>query len=174
MSLKNLSLIFTIVIFKLADCCSQRIVTPSNEFKIEGKIKTELVYTLNDLDTFTTQNIRDLEINNQKGELKETIKGLKGIPLKKILEQAVFTIDKPKELNEFYFTFIATDGYKAVFSWNEIFNTETGNNIFIVTEKDRKKLRDMEERILIISSSDFKIGRRYIKGLSKIVINRAE
>ena len=39
--------------------------------------------------------------------------------------------------------------------------------------KDGKKLKDMEERILIITPTDFKTGRRHIKGLIMIVVGRA-
>ena len=153
---------------------AQRKVTPTEQFTISGKIKTELKFTLADLNAYETKAIPDIVITNNNGEAKGTAKKLKGILLKSILEKIEFPIEKPKELNEFYFTFIASDGYKAVFSWNEIFNTETGNNIFIITEKDGKKINEMEDRILIITATDFKTGRRHIKGLEKIIVSRVE
>ena len=64
--------------------------------------------------------------------------------------------------DRFYFVFIASDGYRVVFSWNEIYNTETGNNFFIVTEMEGKKLYDVDQRIIFISTADLKTGRRYI------------
>ncbi|MES2411549.1 MAG: molybdopterin-binding protein, partial [Bacteroidota bacterium] len=79
-----------------------------------------------------------------------------------------------KELNEFYFVLVDTDGDKIVFSWNEIFNTEAGNTFYIITEMDGKKLKDMEQKIIFISTSDLKSGRRYIKALEKIQVKRAE
>ena len=60
-----------------------------------------------------------------------------------------------------------------MFSWNEIFNTETGNNLYIITEEDGKKMNEMDESILIASTKDFKT-RRYIKGLEKIIVERAD
>jgi hypothetical protein len=153
---------------------AQRKVTPTEKFSISGKIKTELKFTLTDLNALETKAIPDIVITNNSGEVKSTAKGLKGILLKSILEKLEFQIEKPKELNEFYFTFVASDGYKAVFSWNEIFNTETGNNIYLITEKDGKKISEMEDRILIMTTSDFKTGRRHIRGLEKIVVSRVE
>ncbi|MEO8146527.1 MAG: hypothetical protein ABI723_02765 [Bacteroidia bacterium] len=61
-----------------------------------------------------------------------------------------------------------------MYSWNEIYNTEVGNAVFIITEKAVKKLSEMDEPILVVSTSDLKTGRRFIKGLSKITINRIE
>ena len=151
---------------------SQRKVAPSDEIKIEGKIKTELKFSIQDLEKFPTRPIKDLEIVNKHDSVKGTAKGLKGFPLKTILDKIEIVTEKPRELNEYYFTFIATDGYKVVFSWNELFNTEVGNNIFVITEKDGKKLSEMQERVLVVSTSDLKIGRRYIKGLCKIVVDK--
>ena len=91
-----------------------------------------------------------------------------------MLENIEIIVDKPKYLNEFYFIFVAADGYKAVFSWNEIFNTETGNSLYLVTEMNGKKLKEIPERILFISTKDFRTGRRYISGLDRIIIKRVD
>ena len=167
-------LFFLFLLISVQTNFAQRKVEPTNQFAISGKVKAELKFTLADLESYETKAIPDIVVTNNSGEVKSTAKGMKGILLKTILDKLEFPIEKPKELNEFYFTFIASDGYKAVFSWNEIFNTETGNNIYIVTEKDGKKLKEMEERILIVTTTDFKTGRRHIKGLEKIIVSRVD
>ncbi|MFM7400213.1 MAG: molybdopterin-binding protein, partial [Bacteroidota bacterium] len=73
-----------------------------------------------------------------------------------------------------YFVFVASDGYKVVFSWNEIYNTATGNQSFILTELKGSILANLEQRILFISTADEKTGRRYVKGLQRIEVRRAE
>ena len=153
---------------------SQTKITPTEQFSISGKIKTTLKFTLADLNTYSTTAIPDVGITNHTGEVKGTIQHLKGIPFKNLLDKIEFMTDKPKELSEFYLTFVASDGYKVVFSWNEIFNTETGNHLFIIMEKDGKKLQELEDRILIVCTSDFKTGRRYVKALEKIIVGRVD
>ncbi len=170
--MKKIILLSFIILANIA--FSQRKVAPSNEIKIEGKIKTELKFSIQDLEKFSTRPIKNFEIVNKHDSVKGIAKGLKGFPIKNILDKIEIVTEKPKELNEYYFTFIATDGYKVIFSWNELFNTEVGNNVFIITEKDGKKIIEMEERILVVSTSDLKIGRRYIKGLTKIVVGRVD
>ena len=76
----------------------------------------------------------------------------------------------PKVLSEFYFKCIASDGYTVVYSWNELYNTETGNNSFLIAEKDGKKINEIDGSILMLCNTDFKTGRRYVKRLSKIEI----
>ena len=167
--------ILIISLFALTNVvCAQRIIPPSDELKIEGMVKTVLKFTLKDLEQFTTQPIKDLEIVNHNGEFKGVAKQLRGFPLKNLLDKIEFAVEKPKELNEYYLCLVATDGYKVVFSWNEIFNTEIGDQIFIITEKEGKKLAETDERILAVSASDLKIGRRYIKGLSTIKVNKTD
>lgn len=163
-----------VLLFHFGALYGQRPISPAEELSIEGKVKTELKYTLQSLDTFPAQTLADFEVSNHKGELKGVVTGVKGIALKRLLDKVEFLVEKPRELNEFYFIFIATDGYKVVFSWNEIFNTPIGDNIFIITEKGGNKVSSMDERILLVSTSDLKIGRRYIKNLSRIVVARIE
>lgn len=165
-----------IVFFLLAGYAvkAQRTVTASKSLKIEGKIKAEKTFSIAQLDSFPKVDIKDQILYNHKGEEKGSVKNMKGVLLKTILKDIKFDYDKPKELNEFYFVFVATDGYKVAFSWNEIYNTEVGNNFYIVTEMEGKKMAAMEQRILFISTADLKSGRRYIKALEKIEVKRVE
>jgi hypothetical protein len=147
---------------------------PTEKIIIKGKIKEEIKITIDDFKNYQEKIVGDIILTNQRGEVKDTIKKLKGILLKDILKKVELQADRPKLFNEFYFTFIASDGYKVVFSWNEIFNTEVGNNIFIVTEQNGVKAKDMMDRIQLVSKSDISKGRRYVENLSEIIVNRVE
>ncbi len=153
---------------------AQRKITPTKSFSVKGKVKKEQAFTLKQLDSFPKTAIADRIVYNHKGEAKDTIRNMKGVLLTTVLSKMEFTYEKPKELNEFYFVCIASDGYKVVFSWNEIYNTEIGNNLYIVTEMDGKAAKDMEQRILLLAASDLKTGRRYIKGFERIEVRRVE
>jgi len=170
MKIKNL----IVALLLVSSVYAQRDITPSETLKIEGKIKAGKTFTIADLEAFPKVAIPNQTLYNHKGEVKGTVKNMKGVLLKTVLESTQLDYDKPKELNEFYFVFVATDGYKVVFSWNEIYNTEAGNNFYFVTEMDGRKLNDLEQRILFISTADLKSGRRYIKALEKIQIKRLE
>ena len=171
MKIKTLIVILFLASYSIQ---AQRTVTPSETLKIEGKIKVEKTFSITELDTFPKVIIADQVLYNHKGEVKSTVKNMKGILLKTVFADIKFDYEKPKELNEFYFIFVATDGYKVVFSWNEIYNTEAGNNFYIVTEMEGKKLKDLDQRILFISTADLKSGRRFIKALEKIEVKRVE
>lgn len=131
-------------------------------------------FSISDLDTFPTTSIPDQFIYNHKGELKDMLTGLRGVLLKNILASIEFIYEKPKELNEFYLVMTASDGYKVVFSWNEIYNTAAGDHFYILTELEGIKLPQMEQRIAFICTGDLQSGRRYIKGLKNIDIRRVD
>jgi hypothetical protein len=167
-------LITIILVITALTTQAQKEITPTDDFTVTGQVKKELKFTLADLEKFSARNIPDVDITNHLGEPRGTAKNLSGIPIKEILKDIEFKEESPKLLSEFYLTFIAADNYKVVYSWNEIFNSPTGDNIFLITSRDGKELRDMDQRILIITPTDFKTGRRHIKGLSKIMVGRAE
>jgi hypothetical protein len=152
----------------------QKTDQPTNDFVVTGQIKKELKFTLADIEKYTSRTIGDVVITNHLGEPRGTAKQLTGILLKDLLKDLELKEETPKRFSEFYLTFVAVDNYKVVYSWNEIFNSPTGDNLFLITSRDGKKIKDMEERILILTPTDFKTGRRYIKGLSKIIVERVD
>ena len=147
-------------------------IVPTNGFTVSGAVAKEITVTLADIASYPSKSIPDVIITNHLGEPRGTARGLRAVLIKDILVNVPFTAESPKVLSEFYLTFIASDGYAVVYSWNELFNSPSGDSVFLIVEKDGKKLNDMSERILIITPSDFKTGRRHIKGLQKIVVGR--
>lgn len=152
----------------------QKTDRPTNDFVVTGRIKKELEFTLADIEKYPSKTIGDVIITNHLGEPRGTAKQLTGILVKDILKDLELKEENPKRFSEFYLTFVAVDNYKVVYSWNEIFNSPTGDHLFLVTSRDGKMIKDMRERILILTPTDFKTGRRHIKGLSKILVERAD
>lgn len=150
----------------------QEKIQSTKSFTISGEVKSPLTVSLSDFGRYKETTIGDVVITNHLGEKKSERKGVKGILLKDILAGVEFT-SSPKELSTFYFICKASDGYIVVYSWNELFNTATGNAVYIVTELDKTPATAMEESVLMISPTDFKTGRRLVKSLASIEVKRA-
>jgi len=165
-------LLLFLAILSSLSISSQRNITPTDTLYIRGKIQSEKKFSLSQLDSFPKITLQDLVLYNQKGEVKDSIKSLKGILLKTLLAKTELVYEKPKELNEFCFVLTSSDSYKVVLSWNEIYNTTIGDQFFIITEMEGKPIREMEERILFLSAGDLKTGRRYVRGLDHIDVKR--
>ena len=162
-----------IIIFACNSLLAQNEIKTTTSFTITGEVKASIIITIADLAKWKQQTIGDVIITNHLGEKKSEAKGLKGILLKEILESVEIKSESPKVLSEYYFVCKATDGYKVVFSWNEIFNSKVGESVFIVTEKNGVSASKMNDSILLLSPNDFKTGRRHVKSLSTIQIKRA-
>ena len=166
----------TVIIFVLfsINVGAQKLITPTNEFFATGAVKSEQKFSSADIEKIVSVNIPDLIISNHKGEPRDTLRNLKGFLMKNLLKDVALKEDNPKLYSEFYFTFIASDNYKVVYSWNEIFNTPTGDNLYIVTSINGDSFEKMKNRILVVTPTDYRTGRRYIKCLSKIVASRTD
>ena len=94
--------------------------------------------------------------------------------MKDILSKVEIDSEKAKVLSEYYFACIASDNYKVVFSWNEIFNNDLGKSVYILNGNDGKPASALDNRIALISQNDYTTGRRYVKRLKKIVVERVK
>jgi hypothetical protein len=167
---KIYTIIFLITIIHVQ---AQEKPTPTDAFSINGELKAIRQIGIVDIEKLTVHNIGDVVITNHAGEVKGTAKGLKGVKLKELMASVQLLTDNPRLNSTYYFIMKASDGYTVVFSWNEIFNSPIGEKLFIVTSKDGVALKNMTERLLLISPTDLNTGRRYVKGLSEIQVKRA-
>ncbi len=163
----------SIVLISVLKASAQDKSVTSESLTISGKIKTEMTYTLSALDTFKKVTLGDMKFSDAK-EVKYDARNVKGIMLKDLLIKIEFLPETHKAINKFYLVFEAPDGFKVVFSYNEIFHPQGSANLYLVTDYDGKDIRDMDERILIISCNDLKTGHKFIKGLDKIIVKEAD
>ena len=151
---------------------AQEKVMPTSQFSVEGKVKNPLSFGFKDAVGYATVSVDSLVIYNHLHERKRVVNKIKGILLKDILTKAIIDQSSPKLLSEYYIVCSASDGYKVVFSWNEIFNTTIGEHVLIATEADDLTGESMADKMLLLSAMDNNTGRRFVKGLNKIVIER--
>ena len=172
--LKKFAVLIVVGMFSINFCFSQNAIQTTKEFSIEGLVEKNVSINFDSLKLYPTQTIDSFVITNHLGVRKSTLKNLKVVALKSILNNISIKVESPKILSEFYFIFVGSDGYKVVYSWNEIFNTEVGKSVFIVIEHDGKNMDVSDDSILTICKTDAATGRRHVKSLSKILIKRAE
>ena len=167
------SILILVLAFTFFSASAQKENIPTTEnFSVEGKIKKSLTLTLADLSTYKSYSIDSIVITNHLGERRSSLKKVKAVLLKDIFDKVEIDAENHKMLSEYYLVCIASDNYKIVFSWNEIFNSDTGKSVYIITAQDGKPATTVDNRIALVSSKDQMTGRRYVKGLQKIVIER--
>jgi len=169
------SILLLVLAFTVFSASAQKENIPTTEnFSIEGKVKKSLSLSLADLSSYKSYFIDSIVITNHLGERKSSLKKVKAVLLKDILDKVEIDAETPKVLSEYYLVCIASDNYKVVFSWNEIFNSDTGKSVYIITTQDGKPATGLDNRIALVSPKDQMTGRRYVKGLQKIVVERVK
>ena len=167
---------FTILLFLAysgAVFAQEKYGATTHQFSISGKIKNPSVITMDSLDHYTISPVGDINVTDHTGAFKHKDEQLKGILLKDILSHTMPDAASPKLYSSFYYTCVGSDGYKVVYSWNELFNTEVGNHVYIIMEKNGVKADKLPESIQMTSMMDMKTGRRYLHNLDKIIVSQA-
>jgi len=153
---------------------AQEPITQTHQFTITGKVKKESVITMDSLNSYPIVQIGNIKVTDHTGAFKHQDDNLKGVLLKDILNHSQWLAASPKLFSRIYFICTGIDGYKVVYSWNELFNTPVGNNVYIIMEKNGIKADQLPASIQMTSMLDFKTGRRYLHNLDKIVVEMVE
>ena len=66
----------------------------------------------------------------------------------------------------------ASDGYRVVFSWAELYLSPVGDGVLVVVARDGKPLDDREGRIALISLRDTSTGPRHVRWLQRLEVVR--
>ncbi|MFT3932768.1 MAG: molybdopterin-binding protein [Chitinophagaceae bacterium] len=171
---KKIFKLLLVSVFVASIAKAQENTPPTDKFVVEGAVKNSYSFTLDQASQYKTIGVDSIVIYNHLMQKKRSIKNIKGVLLKEIIDKAVIDASSPKLLSEYYITCVAADNYKVVFSWNELFNTEVGNHVIVITSTDGKAAKDGDERIAILSSSDQATGRRFLKSLTKVIVERTK
>jgi hypothetical protein len=67
------------------------------------------------------------------------------------------------------FEAVATDGYRAMFSWGELFNTDAAEHVLVIRARDGKPLDAAEGPLALRALADTRPGPRHVRNLCAIV-----
>ncbi len=139
---------------------------------VTGSVENKLTLNVAELRKFPTQQVGETPLVCQSGADKGKIENYKGVLLRAILEKAAIAAPGHNDVKKMAIIATASDGYKAVFSWNEIFNTQVGDGILVFFEKNGLPLGDNDGRIAMVSAKDSRTGPRHVKWLKEIEVRK--
>lgn len=97
---------------------------------------------------------------------------VRGVRLKAFLDKAKLVVTDHNTTKKTVVIATARDGYAVVFSWSELFNTEGGDSVLVLFERDDKALPAEEGPLALISGRDLRTGPRHVKGLERIEVKQ--
>jgi hypothetical protein len=173
--MRTLIVVFTLVLAATSIGFAQKkTFATSDSIVVKGNIKTPLVITPASLSAYKKVTLGNVVIKNHEGKPKDTLMNVQGVLLKDLLTKVELDESNFKKFSEFCIVVKCTDDYTVVYSWNELFNSPTGNATYIITDKDGQKLSQMKDKIAIITPSDYNTGRRFTKSVASIEIKRIQ
>ena len=102
------------------------------------------------------------------------LKGYTGVRLIDLLDKADLVAGEPNDLKKTVIVATASDDYKAVFSWNELYNTSIGAGVLVLYANDGKPLADDEGRLALISIHDLHTGPRHVRWLKDVQVRKID
>ena len=139
---------------------------------VRGNVTTPLSLSVTDLGKFPVQRVDDTRVVRGPVGSADTTRRFAGCLLRDVLNAAGIVDRDRFDLRKTIIVASASDGYKAIFSWAELFNTTTGEGVLIVYERDGAPLGNDEGRMALVSLKDLRPGPRHVKWLSAVDVIR--
>lgn len=147
---------------------SKKFVT--TELSVSGLVLKPQKFSVAKLQELNATQIKQMEMVCGSGETKESGVTYKGVKLIDILDKAVVNVEEKHGRNKLYIVASGSDGYKVLFSYQELNNSPIGDKVVVFYEKNGKEVPDNEGKIGLISANDTKTGPRHIKWLKSIEV----
>lgn len=137
--------------------------------EVVGQVQNPLCLSVADLQAMPGYDWVRLTSNTCEGNAqKAQKKGYRGVLLREIVLKAGLKSDDPKGWKRAYVVARASDGYVALFSWNELINTDVGDAVLVVYRQHSHGQTELGEHLSLVSGSDRHSGARQVKWLRSI------
>lgn len=176
MSIRHLLIGIATLTLSCAAMAEHKLADPSGyvtrSLTVNGAVGHVLKLDVDALRKFPPQQVGEVPLVCQSGANKGKLENLKGVLLRDILEKATVKAPGHNDGKKMAIIASASDGYKVVFSWSEVFNSPIGEGVIVFFEKDGQPLADDEGRIAMVSAKDTRTGPRHVKWLQKIEVKK--
>lgn len=144
----------------------------TTQIDVRGAVRQPLTLTVAELRQFPPQQVGEVPLVCQTGAKVGQLEHLKGVRLRDVLTRADIIAPGHNDVKQMVVIATASDDYRVVFSWSELFNSPLGDGVLVLFEKDGAPLGDDEGRIALISTQDTRTGPRHVKWLRTLEVRR--
>ncbi|MEC5161940.1 MULTISPECIES: molybdopterin-dependent oxidoreductase [unclassified Janthinobacterium] len=139
---------------------------------VSGAVERKLTLRADDLRGYPPRQISELQLAGRDGADAGKPVHVRGVRLRDILEQAQVVTRDHHTVKKLAVIATAGDGYKVIFSWSELFNSQVGDDVLVLFERDGKPLGADEGPLALISGKDKRTGPRHVKWLQAIEVRQ--
>jgi len=142
----------------------------ASQLAVGGAVQQALTLNAEELRQFDPSQTVEVRLPGRDAGAPASV--LKGVRLRAVLERAKLKTVDHNTVKKLAIIAAASDGYKVVFSWNELFNAELGDSVIVVFERDGKPLAASEGPLALISGKDIRTGPRHVKWLQSVEVRQ--
>jgi DMSO/TMAO reductase YedYZ molybdopterin-dependent catalytic subunit len=138
---------------------------------VRGNVENALTLSIDDLKRLPVQRVEDVRIVRaaaSQSTTPEITRHYTGCLLRDVLERAKPVERNRLDLRKSVVIVGASDGYRAVFSWAELYLSPIGDGALVVYERDGTALPADEGPLALVSLKDTRPGPRHVKWLQSI------
>jgi len=143
-------------------------------FLVCGRVETPILFGIEKLHAMDQVETGDLPLHCGSGVPKGRLGHCRGVLLSDVINTTDVLITDHNDTKKMFIIASSTDGYKTVFSWQEIFNTSVGDGVMVLLERDGRPLYNGSGPVDLLSAQDHLSGPRYVKQLSNVEIIMVE
>lgn len=137
---------------------------------VSGDLVRTMSFDARALARLPQQDISESRQLNSR-EMKEASQvSYQGVLLKDLLTAAEMKEGQRHDFRKALIVARARDGYLALFTWGELFNSAAGDHVLVITGKNGKPLDTNEGRFVLRALGDIKPGPRHVKWLEQIEV----
>jgi len=156
---------------------AQRAPTPPVALTVKGGVERELRLSLDELKKLPRRTLDDVRVVRDPAApvpapapAKEMVRHLVGCLVRDVLDRAGLVEVRRFDLRRSVVIASASDGYRALFSWAELYLSPIGEGAMIVYERDGAALPDSEGPLALVSLKDTRPGPRHVKWLRSLEV----
>jgi hypothetical protein len=116
--------------------------------------------------------IRDVTITGHAGMVMRKIDSVTGVKLTTLLEKSRALPTEPDNAKRLAVLATAGDDYRAVFSWQELFNNKNGDGVIVAYMINGQPIGVEEGPIALFSLNDTRTGPRHVRWLKRIELKQ--
>ena len=142
---------------------------PESAVTVAGDVQRPTTISVEALRTFAAAGQLSYKSSREvAGTHQQTV--VRGVSLKALLEQAGLAEHDRFAWRKTVVIATARDGYRVVFSWPELVNTEAGAQVMLAYERDGAPLGSDEGPVAMNAPGDIRTGPRHVKWLERIEV----
>jgi hypothetical protein len=92
-----------------------------------------------------------------------------GVLLRDLIERTSPDVIAQRTQRWLMFEAVATDGYRALFSWGELFNSPLGEQVLVIATQDGRPLAATEGPLALRALGDLRPGPRHVRNLCGLI-----